>query len=465
MKENFPAEDSAVLAEAFFNQVKQTVREVMFETNTRCDGRSFTDLRKISCEIDLYKPLHGSSLFQRGQTQVMCTLSLDSLEAAFKADPMSVLTGGPKEKNFMLHYEFPPYATNDIGRLFTFGRREIGHGALAEKALRPLMPNDFHFTTRLNCEVLESNGSSSMASVCAGSLALMDAGIPITEAAAGVALGLVTRTVSEEEANSVDEKYLIKIDGSDRKQEFRILVDIAGIEDFFGDMDFKLAGTKKCITALQLDVKLAQGLPMSIIVDSLTQGFDAKNRVLAIMNEVIDKPNENKKENWPILEDLEIPAHKRRKLFGFGGSNLKRLSMEIGFQITQDEENINKFKIFAPNQETYNEAIEMINKLLATSDFEKRLEFKGVYSAKIVEVLDTGVKITLYPEMAPAFLPNRELDQRLIRHPSALGLQVGDEIMVKYFGRDPSSGEMRISRRALITTTPRVNHNNTANKN
>lgn len=190
---SYPKTDAAVIMEAFNSKTKELFRELIFEDNSRCDGRGLDDLRNISCEIDLHRPLHGSALFQRGQTQVFCTVALDSPESALRLDSFSALESGIKSKNFFLHYEFPPYATGEIGRLGPVGRREMGHGALAEKGLAPVLPNKYPFAVRLTSEVLESNGSSSMATVCAGSLALMDAGVPIAAPVAGVAIGLVTK--------------------------------------------------------------------------------------------------------------------------------------------------------------------------------------------------------------------------------------------------------------------------------
>lgn len=190
---SFSDVDVTLIQEAFNKRVKETFRELVFEENLRCDGRGLDDLRKINCQIDLHKPLHGSALFQRGQTQVFCTVALDSQESALRLDSLAALEAGVKSKNFFLHYEFPPYATGEIGKMGPIGRREMGHGALAEKGLAPVLPNNYPFTVRLTSEVLESNGSSSMATVCGGSLALMDAGVPISAPVAGVAIGLVTK--------------------------------------------------------------------------------------------------------------------------------------------------------------------------------------------------------------------------------------------------------------------------------
>nr|CAD7442960.1 unnamed protein product [Timema bartmani] len=441
LKHSFSETLDTNTATELFNQIcKERFRAMIFEDNIRCDGRSMEQLRNISCEVDMYKPLHGSSLFQRGQTQVFSTVTIDSPDSALKMDPVSMLTSGLKEKNFFLHYEFPPYATKEVGRVGPIGRRELGHGALAEKGLRAVIPKDFPFTIRLTSEVLESNGSSSMASVCGGSLALMDAGVPISSAAAGVAIGLISCYPGN------DTKHL---------EDYKLLTDILGIEDYMGDMDFKLAGTKKGITALQADVKIP-GVPLKVIMEAVQQGTDAKSAIIDIMNDTISNPRKQHKENWPIIEKLDVPAHKRSKFIGPGGSNLRRLMVETGVQVSQLEDNI--FSVFAPNNSAMDEAKEMIEEFL-TTEREPELEFGGIYTAKIVEVRDIGVMVTLYPSMVPALLHNTQLDQRKVNHPSALGLEVGSEMQVKYFGRDPVSGMMRLSRKVLQGPASGVLHN------
>ncbi|CAH1972510.1 unnamed protein product [Acanthoscelides obtectus] len=429
VKPTFPDIDPNLINEGYNKIVKKIFRDVIFEEARRCDGREFKQLRDISCKVNLYKPLHGSSVFQRGQTQVFCTVTLDSHESAMKLDPLSMLVSGVKEKNFFVHYEFPPFATKEIGRIGPIGRREMGHGALAEKGLMPVLPHDYPFTIRLTSEVLESNGSSSMATVCGGSLALMDAGVPIISPTAGVAIGLVTRYDAQEKDI----------------ENYQILTDILGIEDYMGDMDFKVAGTRKGITALQADIKIP-GLPLKIVMESLQQAVDAKSSIINIMHECIDKPREQKKENWPVCEKLEVEAHKRARLLGVGGYNLKKLYAETGVQVSQADDTA--FQIFAPSQHAMDEAKEIIEKLLATEKAPE-LEFGGIYKATVVEIRDIGVMVTLYPGMPPALLHNSQLDQRKIAHPSALGLEVGQEIQVKYFGRDPVSGLMRLSRKVL----------------
>lgn len=430
MKESFPLVEQYFLLEAFSKVCKETFRDLIFVHGKRCDGRDATSLRNISCEVDLYQPLHGSALFQRGQTQVFCTVTFDSPDSILRSDPVSILTGGIKEKNFMLHYEFPPFATNETGRQGNAGRRELGHGALAEKALRPLIPNDFPFTIRLTSEVLESNGSSSMATVCGGTMALMDAGVHISAPAAGVAIGLVTKPHSEK----IDET------GS-----YCLLTDILGIEDYLGDMDFKLAGTKKGITALQADVKIP-GLPLRIVMEAVQQATDGKSEILNIMSKTIKAPRTNPKNNWPIIETLEVLPHKRAKFIGIGGYNLRKLTSETGVRVTPIDDH--NFSIFAPNKSAMEEAKDMIEQFLV-EEKEPQLEFGSIYTAKIVELRETGVMVALYPTMQPTLLHNSQLSQRKINHPSALGLEVGQEISVKYFGRDPVSGHVRLSRKVL----------------
>lgn len=267
----YPETDPSMLGEEFNKLSKRIFRGLLFEDDKRCDGRALDDLRNISCEVDIYKPLHGSALFQRGQTQVLCTVSLDSVESAMKLDSISALETGIKAKNFMLHYEFPPYATGEVGKIGPIGRREMGHGALAEKALVSTLPNDYPFAIRLTSEVLESNGSSSMATVCGGSMALMDAGVPVSNAVAGVAIGLV----AEFEGN--DTKHLT---------DYKILTDILGIEDYLGDMDMKVAGSKKGFTAIQADIKIP-GIPLKVVMESLQKATEAKGKILDIMAESI----------------------------------------------------------------------------------------------------------------------------------------------------------------------------------
>ncbi|XP_050406310.2 polyribonucleotide nucleotidyltransferase 1, mitochondrial isoform X1 [Patella vulgata] len=429
-KESYPDTESYKIADCYDAVVKDVFRTLILDNEKRCDGRGLTNLRDIKCSVDMFKTLHGSALFQRGQTQVLCTVTLDSLQSALRLDPMSILTGDLKEKNFMLHYEFPPYATNETGKPGGVGRREIGHGALAEKGLRPIIPTNYPFTIRLTSEVLESNGSSSMASVCGGSLALMDAGVPVSETAAGVAIGLVTRP-SPENPNEI--------------QDYKILTDLLGIEDYMGDMDFKLAGTRKGITAIQADIKLS-GLPLKIVVEAVLQAIEAKSYIIGIMNNTIPRSRSERKEWGPVTEKLNIPIAKRSRFIGIGGYNLRKLTNDTGVQVTTIDES--NFQIYAPNNEAMAEAKEMIEEFLK-DDREPELEFGAIYTGTITEIRETGLMVQLHPNLQPVYLHNSQLDQRKINHPSVLGFEVGQEIQVKYFGRDPTNGKIRISRKVL----------------
>jgi polyribonucleotide nucleotidyltransferase len=442
---SYPDHDVVQITEAFNRHVIEVFRLNILEDDKRCDGRGFDDLRKISCQVDLFQPLHGSSLFTRGQTQVLCSVTLDSKESALKLDSLAALDSGVKEKNFFLHYEFPPYATGEIGRVGVVNRRELGHGALAEKGLVPVIPQNYPFTIRLNSEVLESNGSSSMATVCAGSMALMDAGVPITAPAAGVAIGLVTKFQDD------DTKHI---------EDYRILTDQLGIEDYMGDMDMKVAGTKKGITSIQTDIKIP-GLPLKIVNESLYKATEAKSKIIDLMSECINAPRIGKKDSWPVSERMTVEAHQRMKIIGTGGMNVKRIFLETGVQLNAIDET--SFELFAPSQSAMDEAHEMIEKL-KEKERVPELDFGGIYTAKIVELRDIGVMVSLYPSMPPALLHNSQLDQRKVAHPSALGLEVGQEIPVKYFGRDPVSGLMRLSRKVLQSPASAIVRNLDRNK-
>ncbi|NXU82520.1 PNPT1 nucleotidyltransferase, partial [Xiphorhynchus elegans] len=430
LKEKFPEAEPYEIMESFNVVSKDIFRNLVLNEYRRCDGRDLTSLRDIKCEVNMYKMLHGSALFQRGQTQVvLCTVTFDSLESSVKSDLISTAVSGIKDKNFMLHYEFPPYATNEIGKVSGMNRRELGHGALAERALKPVIPKDFPFTIRVTSEVLESNGSSSMASACGGSLALMDAGVPVSHAVAGVAIGLVTKP-SQEKGDIED---------------YRLLTDILGIEDYYGDMDFKMAGTNKGITALQVDLKLP-GIPIKIVMEAIQQATAAKREILQIMNQTLAKPRPNRKESGPVVETIHVPLSKRLRFIGPGGYNLKKLQAQTGVTVSQlDEET---YSVFAPTPSAMHEAREFIGEI-CKDDQEVNLEFGAIYTATITEIRDSGVMVKLYPNMTPVLLHNSQLDQRKIKHPSALGLEVGQEIQVKYFGRDPTDGRMRLSRKIL----------------
>jgi polyribonucleotide nucleotidyltransferase len=468
LKETYGDVDPNLLQDSFTKAFKTIHQEIVFETSRRADGRWIDEVRPLHSEVSLFKPLHGSALFQRGQTQVLGTVSFDSPDSALRLNNFG-FADEVKQKKFMLHYEFPKYATNEISRGGNVGRREIGHGALAEKSLRPLVPANFPFTIRLTAEVFESNGSSSMASVCAGSMALMDAGVHLEEHVAGVAMGLLVSNDSEstsvsqeseqEIANHAEEASFEQdsVDSNeptkpDVRGKHRVLTDITGFEDFYGEMDFKVSGTRKGFTAFQMDCKLTDGVSMTILMEALVKAHEAKSHILTHMNQTIRRPAEGKV-NWPVTETVEVPIHKRGAFVGVNGMNLKKLKSETGVTVLANENDATRYEVFAPNQEAMNEAHEFIDLVLKDTK-EPMLDFGGIYAAHITELRDNGVLITLYPNMKPVLLHNRELDRRKVSHPSALDLEVGQEIQVKYFGRDPATGDMRISRRVLQMSQP-----------
>uniref|UniRef100_A0A8C7GKG0 polyribonucleotide nucleotidyltransferase n=1 Tax=Oncorhynchus kisutch TaxID=8019 RepID=A0A8C7GKG0_ONCKI len=418
IKEKYPQAEPYEVMESFNMVSKEVFRNLVLNEYRRCDGRDLTSLRNISCEADIFKPLHGSALFQRGQTQVLCSVTFDSLESSIKTDIITTALSGVKDKNFMLHYEFPPYATNEIGKMSGMNRRELGHGALAEKSLRPVIPKDFPFTIRVTSEVLESNGSSSMASACGGSLALMDAGVPISSAVAGVAIGLISKANPEKPSEI---------------QDYRILTDILGIEDYLGDMDFKLAGTNKGINALQADVKIP-GLPLKLVMEAIQQATGE-------MKDMLQK--------YIVYVTIKYRSHQssfHSHIFSCQEGDFGHHEQDHCVTISQVDEET--FSVFAPTPGAMNEAQEFITEI-CKDDQEQLLEFGAVYTATIMEIRDIGVMVKLYPNMSAVLLHNSQLDHKRIKHPSALGLEVGQQIQVKYFGRDPTDGRMRLSRKVL----------------
>lgn len=379
------AADAQTAHLAFSQVTRQVFRDLVLDEGVRCDGRGLEELRMISCDVDLFRPLHGSSLFQRGQTQVQCTVAFDAPENIPKLDPLLEATGGHRDRNFILHYTFPSFATNEVSRGGPVSRREVGHGALAERALRPLVPPNYPFAILLTSTVLESNGSSSMASVCGGSLALMDAGVSMMAPAAGVAVGLVTR-----------------YDDSGDLVDYKLLTDILGIEDYMGDMDFKFAGTSKGITALQADIKVP-GIPLKVVMEAIQQATEAKSAVLSIMGGTLTHPRPQK-DTLPVIEKLDVPAHKRSRVMGPGGVHIRRIQAEAGVQLSWEGDAV--LSVFAPNPAAMEEARESLQELL--SDQEPNLEFGAVYSASVVELRPQGVMVTLYPGMAPVLLHNSQ---------------------------------------------------------
>ncbi|CAG9534370.1 unnamed protein product [Cercopithifilaria johnstoni] len=412
------------LRHTFKNLIKKSLREAFFKSGRRCDGRKFDELRPVDITMDVHKKLHGSALFQRGQTQVFGTVTFDAPSAAFQPDALSQLLGAQQKKMFMLHYQFPSFAATSISSSARTSRRELGHGALAEKALKNLIPEDFPYCLRLACDVLESNGSSSMASVCAGSLALLDAGVQIKEPAAGIAIGLI-----------IDEE----------RSDYCILTDINGLEDFAGDMDFKVAGTMHGYTAMQLDLKVP-GIKLEIVMESLERARNGLEHLLQLMSKAQPRWRNHFKSTVPVHETMPVAIYKRHIIFRSGGYNAKLIESETGAKISvEDDTNIS---IFAPNKVKLEEAKMMLNKIFE-NESEIELVFGAMYKAEITDILEHGVLVTLHRSMKPILLKNSNLDTRNVAHAKVLGFKIGQKIIVQYLGRDPNTGYHRISRKTL----------------
>ena len=341
-EENF---DPAQIKMAFEVLQEEVYRNNILDAGKRCDGRAYDELRPISCSTNLLPRVHGSALFTRGETQAFVMTTLGTSRDFQELDG---LTGGTKQKSFILHYNFPPYSVGETGRFGTPGRREIGHGALAERSLLPVLPSEdeFPYAIRLVSEIMESNGSTSMASVCGGCLSLMDAGVPIQTPVAGISCGLVTR-----------------FDENGKLLKHVVLTDIIGAEDHFGDMDFKICGTKNGITGFQLDLKI-QGLPFDIVKEAIERNRQTRMKILDIMHAAIAEPNKDLKPCAPRIKVMQIDPEKIGMLIGPGGKNIRRIVEVSGAQVDVDDDNPGRVLIYATSSESMNVAfseVEMVS--------------------------------------------------------------------------------------------------------
>src|ERR1043166_1152741 len=316
--EKYPEADSFAIAQAFDYVQKKAFRVSVLEKQKRMDGRGYQDLRPISCEVAVLPRAHGSAIFQRGETQALALATLAPIEEAQMIDAYG---GGEQSKRFLLHYNFPPFSVGETGRFGGASRREIGHGALAERSIEPVVPseNDFRYAIRISSEVMESNGSTSMASVCGGMLALMDAGVPVKDVVAGISVGLVT-------------EY-----DNDQLKRYELLTDIIGSEDHFGDMDFKLCGTAKGVTGYQLDLKLP-GISLKILGEAIQRAKEARSKILEIMRGALDKPRSELSKYAPRIETIKINPEKIGALIGPGGKTIKGIVAETGAEINIEDD-------------------------------------------------------------------------------------------------------------------------------
>ena len=406
---------------AFEKLQEKVYRSAILEAGKRADGRGPADLRKISCEVDVLPRVHGSSLFQRGETQ---GLVLATLGTSKDAQEIDAITGGPKTRSFLLHYNFPPFSVGETGRFGMTSRRETGHGNLAERALLSVLPSeqDFPYSIRLVSEIMESNGSTSMASVCGGSLALMDAGVPIKAPVAGISCGLV----SDEQGGKI--------------VAHKVLTDIIGAEDHFGDMDFKICGTREGITAFQLDLKI-HGLPFSIVKEAVAQNKVARDAILGIMERAMPATRAELKQHTPRTHRVKIPSDKIGALIGPGGKNIKRITEYTGCQIDIDQDDSGWVTIFATDGEKLARAVNEVNLISAQIELEKT--YKGI----VRSVKEFGVFVECLPGQEGLVHVSELADFRVNRVEDVCKL--GDEIIVKCVGID-DKGRVRLSRRAAI---------------
>jgi polyribonucleotide nucleotidyltransferase len=403
-------------AKAIFKELKEKVlREEVLTNGVRLDGRKFDEIRNIWIETGVLPRTHGSAVFTRGETQALVTCTLGTADDAQKIESFE----GETWKSFMLHYNFPPFSVGETGRMTGPGRREIGHGALAERSLTSLMPAeaDFPYTVRIVSDILESNGSSSMASVCGGSLAMMDAGVPLAKAVAGIAMGLV-----------IDEK----------SGKFAVLSDIAGAEDHYGDMDFKVAGTADGITALQMDIKVG-GITTEIMRKALDQARNGRLHILGIMQKALGASRQNISLFAPRIVTIRIPVDKIRDVIGPGGKMIRSIIERTGVKI--DVEDDGRVNVASADGESAAKAISIIQELTATPELNK------TYMGKVQRITDFGAFIEIMPG-TDGLLHVSEIANHRVKDVRD-ELKEGEQLMVKVINIDPT-GKIRLSRKALL---------------
>ncbi len=389
------------------------VRRNVLENNQRIDGRAADEIRALSGAVGVLPRTHGSSVFTRGETQSLATVTLGTLS---DSQSMDAIAGGPDEKRFMLHYNFPPFSVGEAGRIMGPGRREIGHGNLAERSLRQIMPEDYPYTVRVVSEILESNGSSSMASICAGTLALMDAGVPITKPVAGISIGLFT----DEEGNG------------------DVVTDIIGSEDHCGDMDWKVAGTRDGITGFQVDLKLP-GLKWEFVEKAFESARVARNQILDVMAGIIEAPRPEVADHAPRIVDLKISPEKIGALIGPGGKNIRGITDTYDVQIDVEEDG--SVHVFGLDREKMEAAVNEVNMLTAEAEIGK------LYHGTVRSVKDFGAFVEIIPGKDGLVHISELADFRVNTVEDIC--KEGDLMWVKCLDVD-EPGRIRLSRRAAL---------------
>jgi len=418
--EKHPEADKFSISQAFDYVQKKAFRISVLDKQKRVDGRSYQELRPISCEIGVLPRAHGSAIFQRGETQALALATLAPIEEAQMIDAYG---GGERSKRFILHYNFPPFSVGETGRTGGASRREIGHGALAERSLEPVVPseNDFRYAIRISSEIMESNGSTSMASVCGGMLALMDAGVPVKTPVAGISVGLVTEH------------------GEDRQlKRYELLTDIIGSEDHFGDMDFKLCGTDAGVTGYQLDLKLP-GISHKIMAEAIFRAKEARTKILEIMRASIDKPRPELSKYAPRIETIKINPEKIGALIGPGGKTIKGIVAETGAEINIEDDG--SVHIYATSGESMARAKEIIGGMT------REIEIGQTYQGRVVSVKEFGAFVEVFPGRDGLVHISELADFRVKRTEDVA--KVGDMIWVKCIGID-DKGRVKLSRKAAL---------------
>ncbi len=406
-------ENKAMVAEALYKAEKKAVRDLVIKEGKRVDGRKDDEIRPLSAEVGLFERVHGSALFSRGLTQVLSLVTLGTTADAQELDGLDE----EEEKRYMHHYNMPPYSVGEARASRGPGRREIGHGALAERALEPVIPSqeEFPYTIRVVSEVLSSNGSTSQGSVCGSTLALMDAGVPIKAPVAGISTGLFTK------------------DGD--TSDYTMVTDIQGIEDFFGDMDFKVAGTKKGITAIQVDIKI-DGLTYEIIEEAFARTHKARNYILdEVMLKAIDKPREQVSKYAPKIETLQINPEKIGVVIGSGGKTINKIIEDTGVKIDIEDDG----RVFVAGIDQ-----EMIDKAVATIEaLTKDVELNETYLGKVTKIFQFGALVEILPGKEGLLHISKISKDRVNKVEDVL--KVGDEILVKVVEINKEEGKFSLS--------------------
>ena len=386
---------------------------MILEKDRRVDGRSPLDIRPIVCEVGVLPRAHGSALFTRGETQSLAAVTLGTAEDEQRIDALE----GESTKSFMLHYNFPPFSVGEARPLRSPGRREIGHGALAEKALRPVIPSkeEFPYTLRIVSDILESNGSSSMATVCGGTLALMDAGVPIKEPVAGIAMGLIKE-----------------------RDRIVILSDILGLEDHLGDMDFKVTGTKNGITAIQMDIKIG-GITREIMEKALAQAREGRLYILSRMFEAIERPRLQLSPYAPRVFTIQIKKDRVGDVIGPGGKVIRGIIEKTGVKIDIDDSGL--VSIASSDEASAKEAIDLINKIT------EEVEVGKIYLGKVKTIMDFGALVEILPNVTGLVHISQLAHQRVASVSDVVS--EGEEIMVKVLEVD-KQGRIRLSRKDAL---------------